>query len=52
MALTLLSLSFLGFLVLGVPVAFSIGLAAIVAIVLVALWTRMVGGRPTATNRI
>ena len=32
MALTLLSLSFLAFLVLGVPVAFSIGLAAIVAI--------------------
>ena len=27
-------------------------LAVIVAIVLVALWSRMVGARPTATNRI
>ena len=42
-----------GFLLgLRVPQLLGFILAVIVAIVLVALWSRMVGGRPTATNRI
>ena len=48
MALTILALSFLGFLILGVPVAFAIGLSAVCTILYEGLPVAVVFQRMTA----
>ena len=48
MALTILSLSFLGFLILGVPVAFAIGLSAVCTILYEGLPVAVVFQRMTS----